>query len=293
MNPSLEPLRILLAVAETGSFSAAARKLGKAQSVVSTAIANLEIDLALTLFDRGGRYPQLTAAGTRMVQEAATLLAQRDRLQAVAGELAAGVESRLTLAIDDDSHLPWLGTLLEQFASRYPSVELELLFPLMEDVTELLVTGRAQLGICYQKVHPLREIVARSLGKVSMPLVVSPDHPLARKHPLQEADLQSARQLMVTGRREGSERQRFRLSAQVWWIEGDLGVLELVKRGLGWAAIPEFLIHQPLARKELVVLAPDFIASYALALELQWHRARPLGLAGRWLKETLLARVPN
>ena len=293
MTPSLEQLKILLAAAETGSFSAAARKLGKAQSVVSTAIANLEIDLALTLFERSGRYPQLTEAGGRMVQEATTLLAQSERLQAIAGELAAGVESRLTLAIDDDSHLPWLGTLLEEFARRYPSVELELLFPLMEDVTELLVTGRSQLGISYQKVHPQREIVARSLGEVSMPLVVSPEHPLAHKQPLREADLQGARQLMVTGRREGTERQRFRLSAQVWWVEGDFGVLELVKQGLGWAAIPAFLIHQPLARKEVVVLAPDFIASHELALELQWHRARPLGQAGRWLKEALLARVPR
>ncbi len=165
MNPSLEQLKILLAAAESGSFSAAARKLGKAQSVVSSAISNLEIDLGLTLFDRSGRYPQLTEAGARMVQEAGILLAQSERLQSIAGELAAGVETRLTLAIDDDSHLPWLGTLLEEFATRYPTVELELLFPLMEDVTEMLVTGRAQLGISYQKVHPQREIVAVRWGR--------------------------------------------------------------------------------------------------------------------------------
>ena len=83
MTPSLEQLKILLAAAETGSFSAAARKLGKAQSVVSTAIANLEIDLALTLFERSGRYPQLTEAGRRMVAEATTLLPQDARLQAM------------------------------------------------------------------------------------------------------------------------------------------------------------------------------------------------------------------
>ncbi|MGL4251840.1 MAG: LysR family transcriptional regulator [Aeromonas sp.] len=293
MNPSLEQLRALLAAAQAGSFSAAARQLGKAQSVVSTAIANLEIDLGLELFDRSGRYPVLTEAGVRISQEAGILLAQSERLQAIAGELASGVESRLTLAIDDDSHLPWLGPLLETFAARYPTVELELLFPLMEDVTEMLTSGRAQLGISYQKEHPQREIVARSLGGVAMPLVVSPTHPLAHKRPLRESDLQGARQLMVTGRREGTERHRFRLSAQVWWVEGDLGVLELVKRGLGWSAIPAFLLHQPLARGEVVVLAPDFISQPELALELQWHRARPLGQAGRWLKEALLARAPR
>ncbi|MFM1643449.1 LysR family transcriptional regulator [Aeromonas salmonicida] len=293
MNLSLEQLKALLAAAETGSFSAAARKLGKAQSVVSTAISNLEIDLGLELFDRSARYPVLTEAGTRIHQEATILLAQSERLQAIAGELAAGVESRLTLAIDDDSHLPWLGSLLEEFATRYPGVELELLFPLMEDVTELLKSGRAQLGISYQKERPERELASCSLGSVKMPLVVSPDHPLARKTPLRESDLQGARQLMVTGRREGTERHRFRLSAQVWWVEGDLGILELVKLGLGWASVPDFLLHRPLARGEVVVLNPDFIALAELALELQWYRARPLGQAGRWLKEALLARVPR
>ena len=172
-------------------------------------------------------------------------------------------------------------------------VELELLFPLMEDVTELLKSGRAQLGISYQKERPERELASCSLGSVKMPLVVSPDHPLARKTPLRESDLQGARQLMVTGRREGTERHRFRLSAQVWWVEGDLGILELVKLGLGWASVPDFLLHRPLARGEVVVLNPDFIALAELALELQWYRARPLGQAGRWLKEALLARVPR
>lgn len=291
MNPSLEQLRVLLAAAQAGSFSAAARQLGKAQSVVSTAIANLEIDLGLELFDRSGRYPVLTEAGVRISQEAGILLAQSARLQAIAGELASGVESRLTLAIDDDSHLPWLGAVLEEFATHYPTVELELLFPLMEDLTEMLISGRAQLGISYQKELPQQEIVARSLGGVAMPLVVSPEHPLAHKAPLRESDLQGARQLLVTGRREGTERHRFRLSAQVWWVEGDLGILELVKLGLGWAAVPDFLLHRPLARGEVVVLKPDFITQPELALELQWHRARPLGQAGRWLKEALLARV--
>ncbi|RUQ16440.1 LysR family transcriptional regulator [Aeromonas dhakensis] len=291
MNPSLEQLRVLLAAAQAGSFSAAARQLGKAQSVVSTAIANLEIDLGLELFDRSGRYPVLTEAGVRISQEAGILLAQSARLQAIAGELASGVESRLTLAIDDDSHLPWLGAVLEEFATHYPTVGLELLFPLMEDLTEMLISGRAQLGISYQKENPQQEIVARSLGGVAMPLVVSPEHPLAHKAPLRESDLQGARQLLVTGRREGTERHRFRLSAQVWWVEGDLGILELVKLGLGWAAVPDFLLHRPLARGEVVVLKPDFITQPELALELQWHRARPLGQAGRWLKEALLARV--
>ncbi|MDO2950260.1 LysR family transcriptional regulator [Aeromonas simiae] len=290
MNLTLEQLRTLRAAAESGSFSAAARRLGKAQSVVSTTIANLEIDLGLVLFDRSKRLPTLTPAGARILAEAQQVLELCAHLEAMAGELAAGIEPRLTLAIDDDSQLPWLGALLEAFAERYPAVELELLFPLLEDLTDMLLAGRAQLGVSYQQLHPSPEIAFHSLGNVTMPVIVAPDHPLARKASLTRADLQGARQLMVTGRREGAERQRFRLGSQVWWIEGDLGVLEMVKRGLGWASVPEFLLRDALARGEVVRLSADFMADPTLGLELLWHRARPLGQAGRWLKQALLAR---
>lgn len=292
MNVTLEQLRTLQAAAESGSFSAAARRLGKAQSVVSTTIANLEIDLGLTLFDRSARLPRLTPEGERILAEARQLLDQSARIESLAGELAAGVEPRLTLAIDDDSHLPWLGPLLEAFAARYPLVELELLFPLLEDLPEMLQSGRAQLGISYEQLHPHPEIAVHTLGRIDMPLVVAPSHPLARLGTLTRLDLQNQRQMMVTGRRDGVERQRFRLGSQVWWVEGDLGVLELVKRGLGWASLPDFLLEEALARGELVRIEPDFIGNPSLALELLWQRAHPLGQAGRWLREALLARWP-
>jgi DNA-binding transcriptional LysR family regulator len=63
-NPTLDQLQILVTVADTGSFSAAGRKLNRAQSVISYAIANLEAQLGLKLFEREGtREPQLTDVG--------------------------------------------------------------------------------------------------------------------------------------------------------------------------------------------------------------------------------------
>lgn len=82
MNWNLDQLECLLAAAESGSFSAAARRLGKAQSAVSTVIAHLEVDLGLALFERSGRTPILTAAGAAMVSEAREILRQCDQLQA-------------------------------------------------------------------------------------------------------------------------------------------------------------------------------------------------------------------
>ncbi len=290
MKLSLESLQLLVAAADSGSFSAAARVFGKAQSAVSTAIANLEIDLGLTLFDRSGRLPRLTLAGERMVAEARALLAQQGQLQAVAAELAAGVEARLTLAIDDDALLPWLAPVLEQLAGRYPSLELELLFPTMEDLSEMLLSGRAQLGIGYQGIETAPALAHFGLGQMAMPLVVSAAHPLAQLAAPALADLGRYRQLLVTGRQPGGERERFRLSTTIWWAEGDLSVLELVKRGLGWAAVPAFLLTDALARGEVVCLADAALPPIpALPIELLWPSARALGPAAQWLRQALQA----
>lgn len=290
MKLSLESLQWLVVVAERGSFSAAARVLGKAQSAVSTAIANLEIDLGLTLFDRSGRLPRLTLAGDRMVAEARALLAQQGQLQAVAAELAAGIEARLTLAIDDGSLLPWLAPVLEQLAGRYPSLELELLFPMMEDLDEMLLSGRAQLGVGYQGMTTPAALARFGLGQMAMPLVVAPGHPLAQMAAPALADLGRYRQLLVTGRQPGVERERFRLSTTIWWAEGDLSVLELVKRGLGWASVPAFLLTDALARGEVVRLPDAALPPIpALPIELLWPSARALGPAAQWLRQALQA----
>ena len=290
MKLSLESLQWLVVVAERGSFSAAARVLGKAQSAVSTAMANLESDLGLTLFDRSGRLPRLTLAGERMVAEARALLTQQGQLQAVAAELAAGVEARLTLAIDDGSLLPWLAPVLEQLAGRYPSLELELLFPMMEDLDEMLLSGRAQLGVGYQGMTTPAALARFGLGQMAMPLVVAPGHPLAQMAAPALADLARYRQLLVTGRQPGVERERFRLSTTIWWAEGDLSVLELVKRGLGWASVPAFLLTDALARGEVVRLPDAALPPIpALPIELLWPSARALGPAAQWLRQALQA----
>ena len=290
MSLSLESLQLLVAAADSGSFSAAARRLGKAQSAVSTGIANLEIDLGLTLFDRSGRLPRLTAPGERMVAEARALLAQQGQLQALAAELAAGIEARLTLAIDDESLLPWLTPVLEQLAAAYPLLELELLFPMMEDLSDMLLAGRAQLGIGYQGLTTPAALTRFSLGRMAMPLVVAPDHPLAQMAAPGLEDLRQHRQLLVTARQPGTERERFRLSTAIWWVEGDLSVLALVKRGLGWATVPAFLLTEALAHGDVVCLPDEALPPIPeLSIELLWHSAHPIGPAAQWLRQTLQA----
>src|SRR5271154_2231676 len=89
-TPTLDQLHVLTAVVEAGSFSAAARRLHRAQSVVSYTIANLEAQLGVALFARDGRRPLLTDAGRALVADARRVGRLVDELRARAAAPRAG-----------------------------------------------------------------------------------------------------------------------------------------------------------------------------------------------------------
>jgi len=286
---NLQQLDILLAVVAAGSFSAAARKLGKVQSAVSTAISELEIDLNLQLFDRSGRYPKLTEAGARIVQQAQLVRQQCQQLTELAADLAGGLETRLRLAVDDEGQLPWLAPVLAELSAQFPKLELQVLFPLLEDLTQMLESGDADLGICFQPQQLPEQFLRWPLQQLQFAAAVSTAHPLAALAEVTTADLQQHRQLMVTGRGESLEKQRGRLSSRVWWLEGDIAVLALVEQHLGWAWLPLHVL-QPAMLQGKIKLLPISCepAQLPLQLELWQLRDKTLGPAGLWLRQRLL-----
>jgi Transcriptional regulator len=146
MQYSPESLQAFAEAACLGSFSAAARKLGKSQSTVSEAIARLEIDLGLTLFDRSSRQPQLTEAGHALLGRVEEVLMANDRLGQLAHQLVGGLESRVTLAMSDTYQSAEFEARLAEIDARYPDLEFEWLIAEDSDVLDLVVQGRASLG---------------------------------------------------------------------------------------------------------------------------------------------------
>src|SRR5438105_10985510 len=89
---TLDQLRTFLAAVDEGSFSAAGRKLGRAQSVVSQTLANLESQLAVRLFDRSARRPVLTPQGEALLRQAREVVGAMDVFKSSARGLAGGRE---------------------------------------------------------------------------------------------------------------------------------------------------------------------------------------------------------
>src|SRR6202163_1725223 len=97
---SLDQLRTFIAAAEEGNFSAAGRRLARAQSVVSQTLANLEGQIGVKLFDRSARFPVLTDQGRALLADARTAAGNVDLLMAQAKSLAGGLEPELSVAVD-------------------------------------------------------------------------------------------------------------------------------------------------------------------------------------------------
>ncbi|MDO6704790.1 LysR family transcriptional regulator [Photobacterium sp. 1_MG-2023] len=290
MQFSLEQLRAFVSAAETGSFSAAARRLGKAQSVVSTAVSNLETDFHLMLFDRSGKKPRLTPAGEALLIKARRILAHCGELQVAADSFQQGIEPKLTLVVESMAMLPALSDVLQQFEARFPEVEVEILTVGTGDVLKLLKEGRAQLALMVQLsfLHP--DIIVHGLGQVDVWCVAGCEHPLAVQRHVDWDDLRQHRQILLTGR-YGQDSEVWRVSDSIWRTEHILSAIELTQRGIGWTVLPADTVKDKVQAGTLIQLQPQFEAQvWKQPVDLAWSSQHALGPAGRDLC-TLLKNV--
>src|ERR1700739_3242853 len=123
---SLDQLRTFIAAADEGSFSAAGRTLGRAQSMVSQTMANLEADLGVRLFERSGRYPVLTAEGRTLLADARAVAGNVDLFKARARGLAGGLEAELSIAVDVMFPTRVLTCAVVPFQAEFPNTPLRV-----------------------------------------------------------------------------------------------------------------------------------------------------------------------
>jgi DNA-binding transcriptional LysR family regulator len=285
MAQSLESLFMFVEAAALGSFSAAARKLGKQQSTVSEAIANLEIDLGLTLFDRATRRPTLTEQGKAMLIHAQHVLDASDRLTRSAHSLADGLEPALTLVLSDTYQSNRFEAVLTEFEQRYPELELECMIAEHTDVIALVQQGRAQLGLVGAQPDYPPDIGFEALAEPSeLGLYVGKRHRLATATHVTMEMLLAARELRISTYGDASvERRRGRC----WSASSYLLLLEMTELGFGWAELPRWLVQRFAADGLLELQARGWPKT--VQVDAVWSRRHGLGKAGGWLLDTLLA----
>ncbi|WP_246796762.1 LysR family transcriptional regulator [Rhizobium leguminosarum] len=144
---SLDQLRIFVASADEGSFSAAARRLRRTQSAVSESIANLEAQLAVTLFDRSARYPQLTTQGGVLLADARTVVGAVDCMKARAKGIAGGLEPELAAVIDVFFPITTIADVSHEFRREFPVTPLRLYVEALGATVQPVIDGRASFAL--------------------------------------------------------------------------------------------------------------------------------------------------
>ena len=281
---NLEQLRIFLRVAELRSFSAVAREQRKAQSAISSAIALLETDLGVTLFERSsGRQPKLTENGSALLEDARELLRQCERLDGRALALMRGQEALLRVAQDEAMPYQPVIDSLDELASRYPFLEVQLASGAQGDVARKLVERRADLGLFFHHESIPASLERRALGSVEMVTVCAVGHPLAGEGRVTRQQLARHRQLLIAPQQSGYPGGEA-ISPQVWRADSFYAMAELLMRGLGWAWLPRHVVQYPTYQAHMVELDSEWRPP-ALVAELAWRRDEPLGPAAQWLAE--------
>jgi DNA-binding transcriptional LysR family regulator len=143
----LEPLRLFLQVAATGSFSRAAALASSTQSAVSKRIGALERQLDARLFERTGRGARLTPAGRRLLPRAEALTAEVDRLPEIVADDAANLAGVVRLALQPSVSWPLVGDLVALVRRRHPNLRLQIAEGPTRQIEESLADGRADLGV--------------------------------------------------------------------------------------------------------------------------------------------------
>ena len=143
----LEPLRLFLQVAATGSFSRAAALASSTQSAVSKRIGALERQLEARLFERTGRGARLTPAGRRLLPRAEALTAEVDRLPEIVADDAARLAGVVRLAVQPSASWPLVGDLVAIARRRHPNVRLQIAEGPTRQIEESLADGRVDLGV--------------------------------------------------------------------------------------------------------------------------------------------------
>ena len=287
---TLDQLRALVAVADAGSFSAAARQLRRVQSAVSTSMANLEEGLGVPIWDRSRKVATLTDAGRAVLGSARRVLAEVDGLARVTESLAAGLETTVSLCLDAFFPLPALIELCAAFARRFPEVELRVEHQVLSGVSERVLSGAASLGVV-SAAGLLPGLEARALSSIRMLPVAAPGHPLAAvRGPIAAAHFDRSIQIVLSEAGGGTSVADHGVLSPRTWRVGDLHTKrELLCAGLGWGNLPEHFARDHVGAGRLVAIRPEAWAEdeHVLHLSAVYRTNAALGPAHRWVTEQL------
>jgi DNA-binding transcriptional LysR family regulator len=286
-----DALALVQAVAEAGSFAAAARELGLVPSAVTYRVRQIEDALDVLLFDRSSRQARLTAAGKELLREGQRLLLEIDAVATRVKRVAKGWEAQLTIAVDTVISSGTVMELAETFFGLAPTTRLRLRDESLSGTLEALTSGQADLalGIALDSGNSAG-IQSSALGEISFVYAVAPHHPLAAvKGPLKDELLQKHRAIAVADSVQRGTAVTVGLLAgqDVLTVPTMRAKLDAQLRGLGGGFVPEPMARPYLESGRLVAKQVQRSTERRPRIAYAWRSAGGPGRALQWWLQQL------
>jgi DNA-binding transcriptional LysR family regulator len=267
----LNDLRFFAAVVEHGGFSAAGRALGGPKSRLSKRVALLEERLGVRLLQRTTRRFAVTEVGERFHAHCRAMLEEAQAAQDAVDELSAEPRGVVRVSCPVSVAQTVLAHLLPDFMALYPKVQVRLVannrrFDVINEGIDIAIRVR-------EKLDADASLILRSFGQSAVLLCASKSFLDAHGRPAVPDDLErlpllswyeheGAQMLELIG----ADKARVNVEMKARLICGEFNVIyEAAKRGMGIAALPEFVCAPAIARGELEVVLPQWNVPQGIA----------------------------
>ncbi|EIK45359.1 LysR family transcriptional regulator [Cellvibrio sp. BR] len=251
-------LQAFVAIAESGSFSAAAERLHLTQPAISKRIALLEEQLKSPLFDRIGRQVALTHAGQVLLSKATLILSEVTAAQRAIADLKGEVEGKLSIATSHHVGLHYLPPYLREFSKQFPQVKLDLHFLDSEQAYHEILQGRFDLAIITLALEQDARLQSHNLWHDQLHFVAAPTHPLTAQSYLQLADLSQHPAIMpdtntYTTQLVSNLFVTQNAALNIGMVSNHLDTIKmLLSIGLGWGILPKRILDNQLTILDVV-----------------------------------------
>jgi LysR family transcriptional regulator, regulator for metE and metH len=256
MNLEIRHLKLIAAIAETGSMTRAGNCLHLTQSVLSHQLRAAEEQLGVALFERKNRAMRLTPAGERLLQSARAVIAELDGAQKEIQERGTARREFIRLSTECYTVYHWLPARLKMFQQKFPSVEFRLVIEATDNPFQALLEGQLDLAIACTSVRN-RRIRYTKLFDDELLVIAAPDHPIARKKYVDPQDFIGETVVVYPPKEESTLLDKILAPAGVWprkILEVMLteAIVEMVKGGLGLALLARWAVAPQIALGTIV-----------------------------------------
>ncbi len=277
---SLQQLETLIFCVECGSFSAAARKLGKAQSAISTMIANLEIDTGIEIFDRSTRNPTLTPHGERLYLRAQILLTQAQDIDLMLKSFESNVESHITIFLNELLLTPKLFEVMAEFNQQFPHTELGINIVENDKISSLVSQHESSIGFMLCEDSLPHDVELGLVGYLPLTIAASTSHPLVQQDKLHLNQLQTYRQIMFSTFQSVWNK---RLSPYVSETNSLPVLINILTACNAWGVIPQHVVDRNSSLTKLSLAGEE--KDWLIHVDRVTSKNKAFGFGMTWLYE--------